>query len=374
MSVETDPNLSALPDPGQGVTSLLPNGLSDLMPGEAEREAAAIEKLISTFSRFGYERVKPPLVEFEETLLSGPGTGLARQTFRLMDPVSRRMMGVRSDMTPQIGRLALGRFTKDDYPLRLTYAGDVLRVNGSQLRPERQFCQAGCELVGIDSTAADIEAIMLALIGLNTLDLEGASIDLNLPGLSHLILGAEAPPAIMTAVKRKDSAEAGKLTERAFSNETAVILTTIMESSGLASNVLPKLKQLKTGDDALHQTIKRYVDVAEGMTAALADLKLDCTVTLDPLEASKRTYHTGIGFSLYSRASRRELGRGGRYHIDSGDQEHPVSAIGFTLFLDGIRPLLPASSKPDVKAVSAETSWADIQAQQKQGVVTIRDL
>src|SRR6185312_4170018 len=74
---------------------LLPAGLADLLPPDAAREARAIDTAIERFAAFGYERVKPPLVEFEESLLGGTGTGLAAQTFRLMDPVSQRMMGVR---------------------------------------------------------------------------------------------------------------------------------------------------------------------------------------------------------------------------------------------------------------------------------------
>ena len=81
---------------------LLPAGLADLLPPDAAREARAIDVAIERFAAFGYERVKPPLVEFEESLLGGPGAALAPQTFRLMDPVSQRMMGVRPDMTVQV--------------------------------------------------------------------------------------------------------------------------------------------------------------------------------------------------------------------------------------------------------------------------------
>src|SRR4029450_8040271 len=86
-----------------------PAGLADLLPPDAAREARAIGVAIERFAAFGYERVKPPLVEFEESLLGGPGAALAPQTFRLMDPVSQRMMGVRPDMTVQVARIAVTR-------------------------------------------------------------------------------------------------------------------------------------------------------------------------------------------------------------------------------------------------------------------------
>ena len=122
---------------------LLPAGLADLLPPDAAREARAIDVAIERFAAFGYERVKPPLVEFEESLLGGPGAALAPQTFRLMDPVSQRMMGVRPDMTVQVARIAVTRLKHEPRPLRLSYGGNVIRVRGSALKPERQFAQVG---------------------------------------------------------------------------------------------------------------------------------------------------------------------------------------------------------------------------------------
>ena len=140
--------------------SLLPAGLQDLLPPAAAFEAASVARLLASFEAQGYQQVKPPLIEFEEALLSGTGAALTAQTFRLMDPVSQRMMGLRADITPQVVRLAasrLGRMRRG--PLRLCYAGQVLRVRGSQLRPERQFTQVGLELIECcRRPAADAEA------------------------------------------------------------------------------------------------------------------------------------------------------------------------------------------------------------------------
>src|SRR5271155_427425 len=131
--------------------ALLPAGLRDGLPPDAAQRAAVIERLIAEFGAHGYERVEPPLVEFEDSLLpakasGGPGGG--PEIFRLMDPLSQRMMGVRADMTIQVARIATTRLASRPRPLRLSYAGDVLRVKGTQLRPERQFVQVGAELIG----------------------------------------------------------------------------------------------------------------------------------------------------------------------------------------------------------------------------------
>ncbi|MCH7887834.1 MAG: ATP phosphoribosyltransferase regulatory subunit, partial [Proteobacteria bacterium] len=103
--------------------ALLPAGLRDVLPPDAEFEAGVVERLLATFAAFGYERVKPPLVEFEESLLAGVGAATASATFRLMDPASQRMMGVRADVTPQIARIATTRLKAAPRPLRLGYSG-----------------------------------------------------------------------------------------------------------------------------------------------------------------------------------------------------------------------------------------------------------
>ena len=135
----------------------LPAGLRDVLPPDAAAETETTARLLAAFASRGYEQVDPPLLEFEESLLIGAGAATAEQTFRLMDPVSHRMMGLRTDITVQVARIATTRLRNLPRPLRLCYAGQVLRVKGTQLRPDRQFGQAGIELIGSDSSAADAE-------------------------------------------------------------------------------------------------------------------------------------------------------------------------------------------------------------------------
>src|SRR5581483_2401006 len=149
--------------------ALLPAGLYDRLPPEAETEAAVTGRLMQVLTSHGYERVKPPLVEFEESLLAGAGAAMASDTFRTMDPASHRMIGVRADMTPQVARIAAARLGRRPRPLRLSYAGQVLRVRGTELRPERQFGQVGAELIGAAGPEADVEVIAVAGEALATL-------------------------------------------------------------------------------------------------------------------------------------------------------------------------------------------------------------
>src|ERR1700741_2727132 len=172
--------------------ALLPTGMHDLLPPEAEVEAEVVARLMATLTAHGYERVKPPRDEFEETLLSGAGAAMATSTFRLMDPVSHRMIGVRADMTPQIARIAATRLVDAPRPLRLSYAGQGLRVTGSEIRPERQIGKVGPELIGSEASAADVEAIAVAGEALAAIGVPGLSVDITLPTLVPAIAEAYA--------------------------------------------------------------------------------------------------------------------------------------------------------------------------------------
>ena len=125
--------------------ALLPEGFRDQLSPKAEQEAALVRGLMDSFLSHGYDRVSPPLVEYEDSLLVGAGATRAKQMFRLMDPDTQRMMAIRADMTIQMARLAATRLTDTPRPLRLAYSGTVLRTKGSQMRPDRQFIQAGVE-------------------------------------------------------------------------------------------------------------------------------------------------------------------------------------------------------------------------------------
>ena len=195
----TDPNERAL----------LPPGLGDVLAPGAQFEADAVERLMAAFAAHGYQRVKPPLIEFEASLLAGKGNAIAAQAFRMMDPVSQKMLAIRPDMTLQVARIAETRLGGAPRPLRLSYAGQVLRIKGSQMRPERQFGQVGAELIGAARTEADGEVIVMAIDALDALGVANLSVDLGQPTLVPAItgqLGDDVGERLRQALDRKDAA------------------------------------------------------------------------------------------------------------------------------------------------------------------------
>jgi len=311
--------------------ALLPAGLRDVLPPRADWEAAASEALLMAFGRQGYARVKPPLIEFEQTLLQGSGQDLAGQMFRVMDPVSQRMMGLRTDITLQVARIAATRMKLAARPLRLAYAGQVLRVRGTQLRPERQFAQAGVELIGSEALAADVEVAVLAAEAVAALGVPHLSLDITQPLLAPAIMadhGLEPrqAKAARRALDRKDAAEL-----KQAGGAAAPQLLRLLELAGPAAAALKGLKAMK-----LPRTAARIVADLEQLVTEVADAAPGLLLTLDPGEFRGFEYHTGISFTLFARNVRGELGRGGRYVTPGGE-----AATGFTLYLDSVMRGLP---------------------------------
>jgi ATP phosphoribosyltransferase regulatory subunit len=311
--------------------ALLPSGLRDLLPPDAETEAAAVEALMAAFAAHGYQRVKPPLLEFEDGLLTGTGAATSEQTFRLMDPDTHRMMGVRADITPQVARIATTRLAGAPRPLRLCYAGQCLRVHGTQLAPERQVAQAGIELIGPDSPAADAEMVLVAAEALAALGLTRLSFDLTLPPLVEKMMDeAGIEPAhrgpLARALDRKDAAAVG-----AHGGKLAATLTELLLSAGAADRALAALAAapLTPGAKLLAE---RLAETVAAIRARAPGIKL----TVDPVEFRGFRYHTGVCVTVYAPGRHEELGRGGRYLCGAVEP-----ATGLTLYPEAVLRAAP---------------------------------
>jgi ATP phosphoribosyltransferase regulatory subunit len=353
--------------------ALLPAGMRDVLPPDAEIEASATEQLVACFSSFGYERVKPPLIEFEESLLSGGGAAMSGQTFRIMDPISQRMMGVRADMTLQVARIAMTRLKKSPRPIRLCYGGQVLRVRGTQIRPERQFGQVGSELIGSQNPKADAEVILMAIEALYGLGIENLSIDLALPTLvpaiiSGLKLDDQTTATLRAALDRKDEATlislAADLGKDAISQ-----LTAMLRATGPAEAALTSLAKLNLPDGASGER-SSLESVINNIRAATPELN----VTVDLVESRGLEYHTGVTFTIFAQGIRRELGRGGRYLAGSSETSDGEPATGMTLFMDSVLRAVPAAQEEKRLYLPTETNIAEARKFHGEGWITVDGL
>ncbi len=339
--------------------ALLPAGLRDVLPPQAAHEAEVLGRLMAFFAAHGYDRVKPPLIEFEESLLTGSGAAVAKHTFRVMDPVSHRMMGVRPDMTVQVARIATTRLAAAERPLRLSYAGQVLRVRGSQLRPERQTGQAGLELIGDSGATADAEVIVIAAKALTALGAEDVCVDLTVPTLVTLAVGdLRERPDLRAALDQKDAD-----TVAALAGEQAASLTAMIGAAGPAAPALQRLGALSLPPAAAAQR-DRLARVAQLVAQAAPDLAL----TIDPVENRGLEYHTGVAFSIFTRDTALEIGRGGRYLA------HGEPATGATLDLDTLIEILPGPLLPRRIYLPFGNTYDAGAALRAQGWVTVAGL
>jgi ATP phosphoribosyltransferase regulatory subunit len=142
---------------------LLPEGIEELLPPQAQQLETLRRALLDLFNRWGYELVIPPLVEYLDSLLIGNGNDLDIQTFKLTDQLNGRLMGVRADITPQVARIDAHRMSERDGPVRLCYQGTVLHTRGDGLGGSRSFTQIGAELFGHASVDGDAEMVCLML-------------------------------------------------------------------------------------------------------------------------------------------------------------------------------------------------------------------
>lgn len=311
-------------------TALLPEGLRDSLVGEAHKETKAVEKLLKAFSLHGYDLILPPLVEFEESLLLGPGKAHSRNMFRLLDPVSQRMMGVRTDMTGQVARISHSRLKNEPRPLRLGYAGDVLRIKGTQLRPERQFKQAGVELIGSNTTEAYVEIILLAYEALSDVGTKNLSVDLALPQLVPTITdGLKINKELSVQVRNAlDAKDIGALAN--IEGEIGEISRSILNAAGPADKSLKILSKL-----ALPKEAQELCNELQKLVSRLVKIAPDLRITIDPGEYTGFEYQTGISFSIFAGSVRGELGRGGRYTVNA-ERGEGEPATGFSLYLDSL--------------------------------------
>jgi ATP phosphoribosyltransferase regulatory subunit len=352
--------------------ALLPTGMHDLLPPEAEIEAWVVSRLMASLAAHGYQRVKPPLVEFEETLFSGAGAAMATATFRTMDPGSHRMIGVRADMTPQIARIAGTRLGNAPRPLRLSYAGQVLRVKGSEIRPERQIGQVGAELIGAAGPAADVEAIAVAGEALAALGVPHLSVDITLPTLVPAVteaygIAGEHAAALRTALDHKDAAAVA-----ATAGQAGELLGHLLAAAGPAAAALAALDRLKLPSRARGERL-RLGAVVDGLAVAAPGLR----ATVDPVENRGFEYHTWISFTFFAGGaavcgSSGELGRGGRYQ--AGDPAAPEPATGFTLDTDTILRTLPDMPAPRRLLLPLAADRARAHALREQGWITLAAL
>ncbi|KLI63430.1 ATP phosphoribosyltransferase regulatory subunit [Aurantiacibacter marinus] len=301
---------------------LLPEGLEDRLPQSAAAAARIQRAMLDAMAGHGYDRVRPPLIEFEQSMARRMDGVRTRKLFRFVDPKSLRSLALRSDMTVQIGRIAATSLADAPRPLRLCYAGQVARIAGDMLDPRREYQQVGAELIGADSVAAAGEIVELAIASLEVAGATGISVDFTLPDLVDTLADGPLPldAATRETVRRElDAKDAGALVDAG-----GAAYLPLIHAAGPFEEAVERLAALdNTG--ALGSRIKGLRQIAER-------IKGRARLTLDPSERHGFEYQSWFGFTLYAEGVRGALGRGGTYRIGGSGE----AATGFSLYPDAL--------------------------------------
>ncbi len=332
---------------------LLPDHIADVLPAEARRIEELRRHLLDTARSYGYELVIPPLIEYLDSLLTGTGEALNLQTFKLVDQLSGKSMGVRADTTPQVARIDAHLLGRQDVT-RLCYCGPVLHTRPERPHATREPLQLGAEVYGHAGREADLEILSLALDGLHALALQGLSVDLADARIVRALL-ADAPLApgqqalVYQALAAKDASGLHALTR---------------DWPAPAREGLQALLGLYGGAEVL-DAAARCLPPLPDITQALADLRWlaarvqGAAIGFDLADARGWGYYSGMRFAVYAPGAGDALLRGGRYDGVGAvfghkiDRERP--AVGFSLDLKHLARAVP----PSPRRAAIRAPWAD---------------
>jgi len=310
---------------------ILPEHVEDVLPPEAERVEALRRVLLDRFRAAGYRLVVPPLVEHLDSLLTGTGRDLDLQTFKVVDPLSGRLLGVRADITPQVARID-AHLLNESGTTRLCYAGSVLRTVPSGLGATREVMQIGAELYGEPGIDGDREVLSLALSALAAAGLADLHLDLGHVGVYRALAagsgaGANGEDAeLFAAVSTKDLPAVTALTAR-LPGAWRDALTALPGLYGPATEVLARARDLLPDTPPIRNALAALAAVAETARPQVAALHIDLA------DLTGYHYQNGVIFSAFTAGEARAIGNGGRYDGIGKAFGRARPATGFTLDL-----------------------------------------
>ena len=290
---------------------ILPSGFKDVLPPQADYEAAIINRLMKIFQHAGYSRVKPALMEFEIQEIT-QSTIRHDNRLKLMDPTSNHLLLIRNDFTTQIARIVRTALAHAKRPLRLSYQGDALCAQGSTLNPARQFSQVGIEHFSNSDKQQEREIILLALKAIECLAIENITIDVNMPPLTqalfdHFSIPLERAHELRDALNFKDKTAIKQLIP-----EHCQLFCQLIDAAGPIETSIARLEAM-----TLPASCRRHIRPFITTALSIAKQAPQVHVILDPLENRGFAYHNGVTFSYFCKQSTHELGRGGKYTADN---------------------------------------------------------
>jgi len=292
---------------------LLPEGVEEILPPKAIQLEHLRRTILDLFSTWGYEYVIPPMIEYLESLLTGTGEDLDLKTFKLIDQLSGRLMGIRADITPQVARID-AHLLKRDTPTRLCYLGSVLHSRPSKSGETRSPLQVGAELYGHAGVASDIEIVKLMLATLKQVGISQTYIDLGHIGIfrtlsSQSSLNAEQQTAVFNTLQRKAKDELKSLyKDWNVIDDASKALLDLIDMNGDVSVLAEAEKMFKN----ISSEVAGYISEVKALADSIKD-QADVAINIDLAELRGYHYHTGMVYTAFVPGKGEGIAFGGRY-------------------------------------------------------------
>jgi ATP phosphoribosyltransferase regulatory subunit len=311
---------------------LLPEDIADVLPAKARKVEQLRRSLLDLYRSYGYELVAPPLLEFLDSLLTGTGSDLNLQTFKLVDQLSGRTLGLRADMTPQVARIDAHLLNRTGVT-RLCYAGSIAHTRTPIGCTSREELQLGAEIYGHAGWEADLEALTLLLQTLQTAGLKQVYLDLSHAGiltgiLENQAVSKEEIETLYGLLQSKDRSSLASWS-RNLPQPVGQALMALTELSGPAKDVLVKARKVLPSNALVSDALS----LLERLTNAIALMPSAPEVSIDLADLRGYQYHSGMMFTAYVDALPQPIARGGRYDHVGQAFGRARPATGFSIDL-----------------------------------------
>jgi ATP phosphoribosyltransferase regulatory subunit len=316
---------------------LLPEHIEDILPDEARTVERLRRAILDLFRVHGYELVQPPLLEYTESLLSGTGRDLDLATFRLVDRLSGRQLGLRADHTPQVARIDAHLLNREGVT-RLAYCGSVLHTLPAGMTTTREPIQIGAELYGHAGLEADLEVLRLMVRALDRASLGRIHLDIGHPRIYRSLaegakLDREEAEALFHAVQQKD-APAVRAMQALLGSERAAAIEKLTRLHG-AGEVISEARRALPRNPAIGAALDELARLAGELAAPGLELSFDLA------ELGGFNYESGVVFAAFAPGSPDSVARGGRYDEVGRSFGRARPATGFTMDLRRLAALAP---------------------------------
>ena len=345
---------------------LLPEDIADVLPAQARKVETLRRAILDLYQTYGYELVAPPILEFLDSLLTGTGSDLNLQTFKLVDQMSGRTLGLRADITPQVARIDAHLLNRAGVT-RLCYAGSVAHARTPVGSSAREDLQLGAEIYGCATWDADFEAITLLLKTLSIAGLDQVYLDLSHAGILSGILAdqkldKETIETVYGLLQTKDRPGLAKWAA-CLPAKTTEALMALTELNGPCVEVLAKAKKVLPKHAAIDQAL---ADLERLVAAVSSSSGLELSIDLADLRGYQ--YHSGVMFAVYVEKLPQPIARGGRYDHVGQAFGRARPATGFSLDLLTLSNLSPIK----VRKLAILAPWLE-DASLSKAIAALRD-